>query len=214
MSEFSIAKLQALDESEWARLQEEYFPRIYYYVRKSIKEHQTAEDVVQDTFLGAVRGIPNFKEEYTLDQFLFGIARNRIIDFFRKKKPIPISSQGDDGKGRSYLGLERFASERRSPDESAVAFEFSTVKREALGKILKVFVQELWESGDFKKLMILEYLLALGGRNKEAVDKFGARDEKAVAGIKFRALERLRSLARQMDPDHQWFEGLWKPGAR
>ena len=54
----------------------------------------------------------------------------------------------------------------------------------------------------------------MGGRNKDAAQRFGIADEKAVAGIKFRAVERLRSMARQRDPNHSLFLGLWEPGAR
>ncbi len=214
MSSFSIRKLQELDEGEWTRLQEEYGPRIYFYIKKQVTDHQTAEDLTQETFLGAIRGIGNFDPRYELEQFLFGIARNRVVDHFRKKRPIPMSSKGDDGKERSYLGLEFMASDRRSPEESAVHFEQVQARREALAEILKALVAELWEEGEFEKLKILEFLIALGGRNKEAAEKFDVKDEKAVAGIKFRAIEKMRAMARRMDPKHDLFEGLWLPGAR
>ena len=87
-------------------------------------------------------------------------------------------------------------------------------RRAVLGRILKKFVGELWEAGEFEKLMILEYLFVIGGRNKEAAERFGISDEKAIAGIKFRAIEKLRGLARQSDPNHSLFGGLWRPGAR
>lgn len=212
-SGFSIDRLQELDEAEWGRLQEEFFPRIFFYCKKQVQEHQTAEDLTQEVFLGAVRGIGNFDSQYTLEQFLFGIARNRVIDHFRKKRPIPMSG-GDDGANNSYVGIERMASERRSPDQSAVALESANVRRDALAKALRMLVGEYWEKGDFEKLKVVEYLFALGGRNKEAARRFDVKDEKAVAGIKFRAIERLRGIARQLDPKHDLFEGLWQPGAR
>ena len=83
-----------------------------------------------------------------------------------------------------------------------------------LGDILKQYVGELWEAGEFGKLQVLEYLFVVGGRNKDAAARFGMDDEKAVAGIKFRAVEKLRGLARQNDPNHSLFGGLWEPGAR
>ncbi len=214
MNRFDLKKLQDFDSPEWQRFETEFFSRIYFYVKKQVKDHQAAEDIAQETFLGAVRGIGGFDTQYTYEQFLFGIARNRVVDYFRKKRPIPISEKEDSGMSRSYMGLERMASDRRSPDESAIAFESMRVRETVLVDILRTFVAQLWEEGEFEKLKILEFLIALGGRNKEAAERFDVRDEKAVAGIKFRALERLRGLARQADPDHQLFEGLWKPGAR
>jgi DNA-directed RNA polymerase specialized sigma24 family protein len=52
-----IARLQAMDEGAWAALQDDYFRRIYFYVKRYVSDHQTAEDLTQDVFLGAVRGI-------------------------------------------------------------------------------------------------------------------------------------------------------------
>ena len=98
-------------------------------------------------------------------------------------------------------------------DESPVE-EDEGRQRQVLAQILKQHVGELWSAGEFQKLMVLEYLFVVGGRNKDAAARFGIADEKAVAGIKFRAVERLRGMARQRDPNHSLFLGLWEPGSR
>jgi RNA polymerase sigma-70 factor (ECF subfamily) len=211
---YSIEKLRQMDGAEWERLQTDYFSRIYFFVKRHVGDHQTSEDLTQETFLGAVRGISGFNPEFTMEQFLFGIARNRIVDHFRKGKVIAVSPKSEESSGKSYLGLEQFVSDSRSPEQSALLHEKARRQRGVLGEILKQYVGELWEAGDFEKLKVLEFLFALGGRNKDAARRFGMRDEKAVAGIKFRAIERLRGLARQKDPNHSLFIGLWQPGAR
>ena len=99
-------------------------------------------------------------------------------------------------------------------EEKGVSSEDGKRQRRVLGDILKDLVAELWAAGDYQKLMVLEYLFVIGGRNKDAAKRFGIPDEKHVAGIKFRAIERLRGLARQRDPNHSLFLGLWQPGAR
>jgi len=210
-----LAALQAMDESAWQRLQDEYARRIYFFVRRYVADHQTAEDLTQDVFLGAVKGIARFDREYTLDQFLFGIAKNRVIDHFRKHKLPLIPAKADPDAARSALWLENLAESRAiDPGSGVVHVEVAGRRRAVLAKILKEFVGELWQAGEFEKLMILEYLFVLGGRNKDAAARFGIADEKAIAGIKFRAIERLRGLARQNDPNHSLFGGLWAPGAR
>ena len=55
-----IATLQAMDDGAWADLQEDYYRRIYFYVKRYVGDHQTAEDLTQDVFLGALRGIKGF----------------------------------------------------------------------------------------------------------------------------------------------------------
>ena len=214
-AEHDIGRLQAMDDAAWARLQDDYFRRIYFFVKRYVQDHQTAEDLTQDVFLGAVRGIAAFDAAYTLDQFLFGIAKNRVIDQYRKHKVAVVPAKADDEGERSRMWLENMANEAATaPKDRVVRGEDSLRQRRVLGQILREFVAELWGQGEFQKLMVLEYLFVLGGRNKDAATRFGIADEKSVAGIKFRAIEKLRGLARQNDPNHSLFRGLWQPGAR
>ena len=203
-----------MDQFAWGDLQEDYHRRIYFFVKRYVENHQTAEDLTQDVFLGAVKGIAKFDPSYTLEQFLFGIAKNRVIDHFRKHKVRLIPAKGDDAD-RSGIWLENMqSSEVVEPATNSVDVETAGRRRAVLGRILKDYVGELWEAGEFQKLKVLEYLFVLSGRNKDAAVRFDIEDEKAVAGIKFRAIEKLRGLARQNDPNHSLFGGLWSPGAR
>ncbi|MCC6671531.1 MAG: sigma-70 family RNA polymerase sigma factor [Planctomycetes bacterium] len=210
-----IARLQAMDEAAWTRLQDEYFRRIYFFVKRYVGTRETAEDLTQEVFLGAVKGIGTFDPNYTLEQFLFGIARNRVIDHFRRHRITLLPAKADEDGDRSGIWIENLQdSGACAPSHDVVEKENLGRRRAVLGKILKEFVGELWQEGEFQKLQVLEYLFVLGGRNKDAARRFGISDEKAVAGIKFRAVERLRGLARQNDPNHSLFRGLWEPGAR
>ncbi|MFM1871769.1 MAG: hypothetical protein RL398_1191 [Planctomycetota bacterium] len=210
-----IARLQAMDDAAWAALQDDYFRRVYFYCKRYVADHQTAEDLTQDVFLGAVRGIASFDPTYTLDQFLFGIAKNRVIDHYRKHKPTLLPTQPEADGERSRMWLDAVPDEAAAvPKEHAVKREDGGRQRKVLADILKQHVAELWQAGEFQKLMVLEYLFVLGKRNKDAATRFGIADEKSVAGIKFRAVERLRGLARQRDPNHTLFLGLWQPGSR
>jgi RNA polymerase sigma-70 factor (ECF subfamily) len=214
MDTHDVARLQAMEESAWARLQQDYARRIYFFVKRYVADHQTAEDLTQDVFLGAVRGIARFDPEYTLDQYLFGIARNRVVDHFRRHRTATMPAKGDDAD-RSRMWLEDLPSdEAPAPPSGVVGREDAARRRAVLGRILREYVGELWSAGEFRKLLVLEYLFVHGGRNKDAATRFGIADEKAVAGIKFRAVERLRGLARQNDPNHTLFRALWEPGAR
>ncbi len=210
-----IDKLRAMDDEAWTQFQDAFLKRVYFFIKRYVDSHQTAEDLTQDVFLGALKGIAGYDPQYTVEQFLFGIARNRVIDHFRKHRLPLIPAKSDGDSERSHLWLENM----ESPDSTeagsdAVGREDGSRRRRVLGEILKDFVGELWEAREFKKLQVLEYLFVLGGRNKDAAKLFGIADEKAVAGIKFRAIEKLRGLARQNDPNHSLFRGLWEPGAR
>ena len=64
---------------------------------------------------------------------------------------------------------------------------------QALADTLRRYVEELRDRGKLDDLQVIELLFFVGLRNKEAADRL-SRDEKAVAGVKFRALGRLREL--------------------
>lgn len=53
------------------------------YHKTSSKE--IAEDLVQETFLSAVKGFDGFKKNSQPKTWLFAILNNKIIDFYRKK---------------------------------------------------------------------------------------------------------------------------------
>ena len=214
-SAHDIAALQAMDEGAWSALQEDYYRRVYFYVKRYVNDHQVAEDLTQDVFLGAVRGIAGFDPVYTWDQFLFGIAKNRVIDHFRKHKGATAVSPAAGDADASRVWLEHLAEDPApQPNDRVVQSEDDERQREVLAEILKQHVGELWSAGEFQKLMVLEFLFVLGGRNKDAAARFGIADETTVAGIKYRAVERLRGMARQRDPNHSLFLGLWEPGAK
>ena len=73
-------------------------PRLRNFVRRRVRDAADAEDIVQDVFFELVDSyrLPRPVEE--VGAWLFRVARNRITDFFRKKRPVPIADlQADDG---------------------------------------------------------------------------------------------------------------------
>ncbi len=214
-----IEKLKAGDEAEWENLVREFSPQLFRYFLCHLGpgEKATAEDLVQETFTGALQAMGRYKLEYSLAQFLFGIGRNRLVDLIRKRRhrevllpPTPPDESASSGPG---LHLGSFPSARRTPAESALAWEDNHRKRKVLAGCLKALVADLWEKGEFEQLKVLEFLIALGGRNKEAARLFDVASERAVAGIKFRALGKIRACLREKDPSRTLFPGLWAPGA-
>jgi len=187
-----IARLQARHDDEWMRVEQNFCGRLLAYAHRRTGDLQASEDIVQETLLGAVRGIDEFDADYSFEQFLFGICRNRTIDFLRRKKARTVQV-GEDEQG--FPGLEALATEGETPSAIVRGRELSERARELLGAILRDWVEETWEQGEFQRLSVIEALFAGGWRNRDTWRRFELRDETAVAGIKFRALKRLRQLA-------------------
>jgi len=187
-----IDKLQERDDAEWLRVEREFCGRLLAYAARRTGDHQTAEDVVQETLLGAVRGIDDFDRQYTFEQYVFGICRNRTIDQLRRRKARTVQvGEDDDG----FPGMEAMATNAETPSAIIRGRELSERAKNLMASILHDWVEETWEQDEFMRLCVIEALFAGGWRNRDTWQRFELRDETAVAGIKFRALKRLRQLA-------------------
>ncbi len=194
MSEWSpdIVQLQARQDQEWLRVEQTYCGRLLAYASRRTGDLQASEDIVQETLLGAVRGIDDFDSNFSFEQYLFGICRNRTIDYLRRKKARTLQVPEED---EGFSGLESLATQSETPSAIVRGRELSDRARDLLVQILRDWVEETWEQDEFLRLCVIEALFSGGWRNRDTWERFQLRDETAVAGIKFRALKRLRQLA-------------------
>ncbi len=63
-----------------------YKDAVYNIIYRMVHNHQEAEDLLQEAFIKAYNSIGSFNEEYAFSTWLFKIATNNCIDFFRKRK--------------------------------------------------------------------------------------------------------------------------------
>jgi len=82
-----VRRAQQRDEEAFAQLYEEHFDRIYRYVTLKIGDQAEAEDITQQVFLKALQSISSFRwKGIPFSAWLFRIAHNQVIDYFRKKR--------------------------------------------------------------------------------------------------------------------------------
>lgn len=67
-------------------LYKEIYPKVYafFYVKTSNRE--VAEDLTQDVFFQAMKGISSFKAKSSLQTWIFSIARNLLYKYYRSNK--------------------------------------------------------------------------------------------------------------------------------
>ena len=61
-----------------------YSTRLYVNIRRLVANHEDANDILQETFMKAYQGIPNFRGESSLFTWLFRIAVNQTLTFMTK----------------------------------------------------------------------------------------------------------------------------------
>jgi RNA polymerase sigma factor (sigma-70 family) len=61
--------------------------RLRNFIRKRVADSSEAEDILQDVFYELVEASRMMRPIEQVSAWLFRVARNKIIDFFRKKRP-------------------------------------------------------------------------------------------------------------------------------
>lgn len=65
--------------------------RLFQFIRKRVKNDADAEDLLQDVLLQLSNNDDLVKPIRQVSAWLFTVARNKIIDFYRKKRPVTFS---------------------------------------------------------------------------------------------------------------------------
>ena len=90
-----IVKSCTGESSAFRMLMEKYQKKIYYLALDMTGNLHDAEDLTQEIFIKAFKGLPNFRGDAKLSSWLYRIAINTIIDKRRKKRMVLSSYHGD-----------------------------------------------------------------------------------------------------------------------
>ena len=69
---------------------ERYRARLANFIRRRVPDQAEAEDILQEVFYEFVAAFRLYQPIEEAGAWLFRVARNRITDFFRKKRPGPL----------------------------------------------------------------------------------------------------------------------------
>ena len=99
-----LARLKAGDRGAFAEMVEQHSPHIYNLALRMMEDPAEAEEVLQETFLQAVRHIGAFRGHAKLGTWLYRIATNQSLMRLRRKRP-PSVSLDDSSEGISEVLL-------------------------------------------------------------------------------------------------------------
>jgi RNA polymerase sigma-70 factor (ECF subfamily) len=103
------------DEKALRVFYDAHFERIYHFVLTRVDlDHQRAEEVVQETFLSGLRGLPRYSGESSLYSWLCGIAKHKAVDNLRlqarrSRQEVPFSALAGSEEGRAFEIQDRSA---------------------------------------------------------------------------------------------------------
>lgn len=188
------------DPDAWREVIARYEGRLLSFSRRMLAQKSEAEDIVQETFLGLLRSMDNYDRSRSLETYLFAIVRNKLSDHFRRQKGQRQSLESlklDEGQGAW--------TEHETPSGRLDRQENLDAQRAALTDALRAYVAQCQAQPRFDELITVEMLVVQGLRNKEVAADLGIT-ETAVAGVKFRVLERWRKLLAERGQNVDWSE--------
>ncbi len=82
-----IERAQAGDATCFGQLYDHYATPIYRFIAIKVGTRQEAEDLMHEVFISAWQKLPRYEAQgYPFSSWLYKIARNRVIDYYRTKK--------------------------------------------------------------------------------------------------------------------------------
>lgn len=155
-----VSGIKSDDKTEQAFkfLVEKYQERLYMHIRKMVISHADTDDLLQETFIKAFRGIEKFREDSSLFTWLYRIATNETLNFIKKKKrsyvftatdyedQLILSLKGDeyfDGDEAAYKLQQAIL---KLPEKQRLVFNmkyYDDLKYEEISEILNTSVGSL-----------------------------------------------------------------------
>ncbi|MBX3735238.1 MAG: sigma-70 family RNA polymerase sigma factor [Candidatus Didemnitutus sp.] len=123
-----VERFKGGDSAAFDQLVTRYWDRIYAMVNQLLRNQQDAEEVTQDAFIRAHRGLTNFRGESAFSTWLYQIAtnlaRNRYWYWWRRKRDQSISFDAPLGADNDTTIAELIPSEQETPEDATVTQEF------------------------------------------------------------------------------------------
>ncbi|HOD66038.1 MAG TPA: sigma-70 family RNA polymerase sigma factor [candidate division Zixibacteria bacterium] len=99
-----IEQALAGNQQAYRILTERHRPSVFHIVYKIVRDRETANDLVQETFMKAFSSLASYRSEYRFSTWLYKIAANCAIDHLRKRRIQVLSLEGQmdrDSSGRT-----------------------------------------------------------------------------------------------------------------
>jgi len=85
--ESELTRLRSGDLDALTAMVERYQSRLYRYLLRLVKQTGAAEDLFQQTWLRVMERIRSYDPQRSFEAWLFSVAHNLAIDYFRRCRP-------------------------------------------------------------------------------------------------------------------------------
>lgn len=168
-----IALAQDGEAEAFGELYARHVQTIFRFVYVRLDDRRDAEDLTEEVFLRVWQSLPNYREQgVPFLAFLFRIARNAVIDFYRSSKSSGRQESIEDNPLQDL---------RSDPGEQAI----TNLEHQELRQILDHMRE------DYRMVLVLRFLSEL---SPEETAQVMGRSTGAVRVLQHRALSALRNI--------------------
>lgn len=187
-----VSRFTQGDDHAFVAIMERYRSKIFTVTLGLLRNHADAEEVTQDTFIRAHRGLANFRGDSSLATWLYRIAvnlaRNRYWYFFRRRRHDSLSLDFPLTEESSATFADLVADTIQDPAQETATTEFSDLVNECMGRL------------DARHREILTLRNILNRSYEEIADTLGINVGTVKSRIA-RARENLRRLLAEACPE-------------
>jgi RNA polymerase sigma factor (sigma-70 family) len=190
-----LGKIRNGKAEAWAQLIDQYQDRLLNFATARLPQRADAEDIVQDTFVSFIKGLSNFRNEASLETYLFIILRNKIFDRYRSRWARSVCLIQDVYSGGEGEDSANVFEQMSAPDPTASWYisqdEQHELQRQALTHAFRELLKDFKESLKFCDLKMIELLFYCRISTKD-VSKLLKLEGITVRVFKHRCLKRIR----------------------
>lgn len=163
-----LRRLLARDKAAVREFYDQYLPLLLRFIRRKVDSEPDVEEIAQDVLFAFLEGARDFTGKCKLATYLCSIAKNKIIDYYRRRKiKKVVFSQLPNG-------FESLISQALNPEEALD----QTLLTEKIGRVFSHL------SPQYAKMLTLKYI---EGRSVEEIAKLLSCSFKSAESILFRA---------------------------
>ena len=161
-------------EQGFRLLVEKYQGPMYWHIRRMVISHEDAEDVLQETFIRIYRSMNDFRQESSLQTWMYRIASNESLRFLNRRKEQAVSTEEVQEElmnklmASEYVDYDNAMEVKfqqailRLPEKQRLVFNlryYGELKYEEISRITDTKVETLKSNYHFAKEKIKEYMI-------------------------------------------------------
>ena len=174
-----VRKLRRGEPGAVAELYNAYFDRIYSLVFNQVaRDGDAAQDIVQETFLAALKSAGKFRGRSKVYTWLYSIASKKVADFYRRRKRVA-KYQAEPPTGYAVEVAQ-------TPDSESLAL--GTLESEGARKAVQETLSGLpWH---YRQVLLLKYVEEMSVLE---ISQIMRRSPKSIEGLLTRARRELQT---------------------